>query len=485
MKHVLQIAVIAASLAGPAVSGGFYEGKTINYIIATSPGGGYDAYGRLIGQHLAEVLEADKVIFQNLPGAGHIIGANTLFASEPDGLTIGTFNTGLIYAQLLQQEGIRFDLRQFSWIGKAASDARAIVLSENSGFSSIEDLVANTDRVLFAASGIGSANYTETKLIASALGLNIEMVAGYNGNEGEMAMMRGEVVGQVASTASLHGFIDAGNGFYAAYIGGGRKPQAIDYAIDDNGRSIISLIDANSNLGRLTAAPPGVPQEVIEELRDAYMKVLTDPAVLAEAEKMGLPIDPARGDVVANMVGAALQQSPESIEIISGALDVDIPTITATSEILSLEDRNKLVGFMSGDAMVIGSVSGSRTALTVNGETADRSALAVGMTCDFVYDPASDGNEFNSVDCTGGASPQEEAGVTSVNAAIDSLEDDNKVVGFTVNGTAMTGSVSGKRTAVTIAGAASDRDGLAVGMTCDMEYDSTAAEIEFISLTCN
>ena len=44
----------------------------------------------------------------NLPGAGHLIGANTLYASKADGLTIGTFNTGPIYNQLINCEGVRF-----------------------------------------------------------------------------------------------------------------------------------------------------------------------------------------------------------------------------------------------------------------------------------------------------------------------------------------------------------------------------------------
>ena len=100
------------------------KARTVTYIIATNPGGNYDAYGRLIGRLSGRAPRGDiGVSIKNLPGAGHIIGANTLNASEPDGLTIGTFNTGLIYAQILQTDGISFDLGQFGWVGKAAADA--------------------------------------------------------------------------------------------------------------------------------------------------------------------------------------------------------------------------------------------------------------------------------------------------------------------------------------------------------------------------
>ena len=81
--------------------GNFYHAKNISYIVATDPGGGFDAYARLIGKYLKKNLAADNVIIRNTPGAGHLVGAITLFRSKPDGLTIGTFNMGLIYGQIV------------------------------------------------------------------------------------------------------------------------------------------------------------------------------------------------------------------------------------------------------------------------------------------------------------------------------------------------------------------------------------------------
>lgn len=399
MRLIAIAAAFAALLPLPAAAAGYFQGKTVTYIIATNPGGNYDAYGRLVGRHLEKKLGAERVAIKNVPGAGHIVGTNALNAAKPDGLTIGTFNTGLIYAQILNQDGIQFDLSKFGWIGKAAADARAIVLGNNSGLTSFDDLVAVKEPVLFAASGIGSASYNETKMLTDALDLKIEMIPGYQGNEGEMAMLRGEVVGQLGTYGSLKPFVDAGNGFFALAIGGEFKPQAIDYAKTDKAKAIVNLIDANSNLGRLTAAPPGVPAEVLEELRDAYMAVMTDPAFLAEAEKLGLPIEPARGDVVAELIVAALQQSPETVKIIAAALNTEVPTIKVTSKILSLEDSNKVIGFNSGDAVVQAKISGSRTAVSIDGTSAEREALAVGMTCDIEYDPNKEGNEPSVIAC--------------------------------------------------------------------------------------
>ena len=401
MKSHLIAAALTLGLALPAsAQENFFKDKTITYIIATQPGGGYDAYARLIGKYLGEQLGTDKILFKNIPGAGHLVGANTLAASKPDGLTIGTFNTGLIYSQILQREGQQFNLRDLGWIGKAASDPRVMVIAEDSDIADFEALRAREEPVKFAAAGVGSASYTDTNLIASAFDLPIEIIPGFNGNEGEMAMMRNEVVGQVASLSSIQPFIDAGNGKIILAVGGDHQPQAKDLVDSEKAGSIINLVEAMSVLGRLTAAPAGVPEDRLQQIRDAYTAALADPDLLAEAEKLGIPIEPADGETVARMVSDALNQSPESVQIIAAAVDVEVPTVVARGPILSLEDENKWVEFNSGDQPVKAKISGSRTKITIDGADATRDALEAGMECRIEYDPNAEDNEPKSMECT-------------------------------------------------------------------------------------
>ena len=105
-KHVAKGMLVAALLtAGGSVHAqqadkAFFNGKTVTYIVATSPGGGYDTYGRLVAEYMQKYLPGSTFVVRNMPGAGHLVGTNALFASKPDGLTLGTSNTGLIYTQL-------------------------------------------------------------------------------------------------------------------------------------------------------------------------------------------------------------------------------------------------------------------------------------------------------------------------------------------------------------------------------------------------
>ena len=323
MKRVTGLALgalTALALGGPAAAqDNFYDGERLTYIITTDPGGGYDTYGRLVAKYLEKHLPGSQIVVQNVPGAGHIVGTNTLFAAAPDGLTIGSFNTGLINSQLLKREGIQFDLAEMSWIGKAATDTRSLVVSKDCEYQSIEDMQAAAEPIKMAAAGVGSAAYIDTVLIGEALGLDLEIIPGFEGNEGEMSMMRGEVCGQVGSTSSLRPFVENGNGSFILQVGGEAEaggPLARDLATDERGKAIVAIIDAQSEIARLTAGPPGIPEDRLQVLRDAYMAALTDPELLAEAGQLDIPIEPADGEVVEERVKAALDQSPETLALL-------------------------------------------------------------------------------------------------------------------------------------------------------------------------
>ncbi len=323
-RSKLRIAVAAALFALlplPASAGdgaAFFSGKTITYVIATDPGGGYDTNGRLVAQFMQKHLPGSTVVVRNMPGAGQIIGANYIFAAEPDGLTIGTFNTGLIYAQLAGKSGIRFDLASMSWIGKLASDPRVIVMSSQSGIRSFEELAATTEPVKFAAPGIGSASAIETEMLVNALGLPIKVITGYNGDEDQLAMMRGEVQGTLGSRSSFRRFVEEGRGTMIAQIGGAQTdvPQLAAAIDGDAGRKGVALVEAQGNIARVTAGPPGIPPERLEALRNAYAAATSDPDFLAKANQLGLPIDPASGETLASAIAKALDQTPEMIDFL-------------------------------------------------------------------------------------------------------------------------------------------------------------------------
>jgi tripartite-type tricarboxylate transporter receptor subunit TctC len=68
----------------------FYEGKTMQLLVASGPGATTDISARLVGRYLGKHIPGNpNIIVQNMPGAGGVVAANHLYnVTKPDGLTI-------------------------------------------------------------------------------------------------------------------------------------------------------------------------------------------------------------------------------------------------------------------------------------------------------------------------------------------------------------------------------------------------------------
>ncbi len=391
--------VLAAGVAQAQQGADFFKGKTVTYIVSTAPGGGYDLYGRLIAEYMQRNLPGSTFVVKNVPGAGHMIGTNTIYASKADGLTIGTFNTGLIYNQLINAEGEKFDLTKMSWIGKAASEPRVFVVGSQSPIKNFKDLMNSKEPQNFATSGIGSSNYVEINSLTNILKLPVKVLTGYNGNDDQLAMRRGETAGGMGSRSSFEKFVENGYGRFIAQIGGKQKdiPQLKDSITDKNGLTFVALIQSQGDIARLTAGPPGIPKDRLDALIAAYKKSLEDPELQAKAEKLGVPVDPAYGNDVLKLIKEALNQTPEVINVVKTALEAkEEPAPATKGTIAEWDGRAKITLKLADGKPFQGEVSGSRTDITIAGQKGAREGLKVGMACE-VEGPA--GGELKKVAC--------------------------------------------------------------------------------------
>lgn len=302
----------------------FFRGKTITYIVATAAGGGYDTYGRLLTRHMEQYLPGSRFVVRNVPGAGQIIGANTIYVSAPDGLTFGIFNPGLIYAQILGQEGVRFDLGMLSWIGKMAEEGRSLAVANNSGFASVGDLQNSQTPIVLSAAGVGSASYIETRIMAQVMNLDIQIITGFDGGETQLSMLRGELDGVLGAASSNLEFVERGDGEFLLSIAGARSalpgvPQVREFVSDPDHLRLLNLVETLAELGRLTAGPPGIPPSRLRALRDAFNAAIEDPALLADAERLFIPITAGTGEEVEGKARLLLNQPPEIIDALREA----------------------------------------------------------------------------------------------------------------------------------------------------------------------
>ena len=313
--------LLAACLPAAAQDGAdYFRGKTVSYIVPTAAGGGYDIYGRLVSEFMQKYLPGSTFVVKNMAGAAHVLGTNTLYASRPDGLTLGTFNMGLLHAQLAGTSGVKFDLRRMSWIGKAGEDPRVLVAAPHTGIKTFEDMRRHKDVLKFAVSGAGGANYIEQAAIISIFKIPARLLTGYNGNDDKMAIRRGEIDGTFASRSAYNDFVRNGYAQLVAQIGGSERdlPQLRDFAPDDSARALIGLIETQSQIARLTAGPPDIPPARLAALRDAFTAAMNDAELKARAEKMELPLVPLVGEAVGEAVNKAIAAAPAAHDVLKG-----------------------------------------------------------------------------------------------------------------------------------------------------------------------
>jgi tripartite-type tricarboxylate transporter receptor subunit TctC len=393
MKRILAVTAASAALAvaatGASAADGadFYKGKTVTYIVATGAGGGADWYGRLATRHMQIAMPGTTYIVRNVPGAGHIIGANLIYTSKPDGLTIGSFTTGLTYAQMVGQKGVKYDLAKMSWIGKAATDIRVLYMSGKSGYKTFDDVLKTKRTIRLGTSGVGSGAFNESHMIAHAFSVPIEVLAGYSGSERVMGMLRGEIDGQVGGLSSTQESTSADPGTIVLQFGDSMPnvPNAEKMVKTPLGKAIARFMRNQSMISRFVAGPPEMMPERLVVLRAAYKTAFESKALRDEAKKAGRPIDPLYGEDVAQLVREIIAQPPEMIALLKQITSIKVTMLKNTGKVSEVLKSGRSFKVMENGKELTVRISKSRTQITIGGKKAKRDKVKVGMTCEISW----------------------------------------------------------------------------------------------------
>ena len=197
----------STSLGGsrPVEAQCFYEGKTVRIIVGLAPGGGFDTYARVIARHLGKHVPGNPtVVVENMTGAGSLISANHVYRWPAGRAPVCKFNGALMLGQVLGQAGVEFDTRRFEFVGAAVKEDVACGLTKASGITSVEKWMASTTPVKLGGTAPGASPDNTARILKAALGLPIQLVAGYKGTaEIRLAAEGGEVAGGCWSWESM------------------------------------------------------------------------------------------------------------------------------------------------------------------------------------------------------------------------------------------------------------------------------------------
>jgi tripartite-type tricarboxylate transporter receptor subunit TctC len=316
-----------ALCAAPAAASDFYADKTIDFIVGSNPGGGYDVYARAIARHLPKHIPGKpNIVVKNLPGAGSAKAAAFVYSMAPkDGTAIGASFPGALMDPLLGDRAkAPYDPTKFQYIATAEATTRMCVTWHTSKAKTFAD--AQKVKTVMGASQAGGSSRDYAFMHNRINGTKFDVVSGYKGSvDILLAIERGEVEGMCGFDWSslrtqrpdwlrdnkINIMVQVGLQPDATLSRMG-VPELWPMIGNDEDRQVVELIVTQQVFGRPYFAPPGTPTERVKILRDAFMATLKDKDFLADAEKARLDVEPLDGARVQELV-AKVYASPAHI----------------------------------------------------------------------------------------------------------------------------------------------------------------------------
>jgi tripartite-type tricarboxylate transporter receptor subunit TctC len=310
-----------------------YQGRTVTISISSPAGGGYDTFGRLLGRHLSRHLPGNPaVIVKNVPGAGGLVLANYLQNTAPrDGTEFGEFEHGTAFTGLLTQTHITFDPLAFGWLGSMEQFTPIVAVWHTVPVYSPDDLLKIPINV--GTSGVGSTTAGYPYSLNAILGTKFKVIGGYPGTPAyNLAIERGELDGLASwcwtcaksdkpdwiANKKLRVIMQlAENGDPELTQRG--VPTVFEQARTDAQRQMLGIVFRSAKMSRPFAAPPGLPPERLAMLRAGFEAAVKDPALIAEAEKMGATISFVSSPQIEALLKTTFATDPALIEKVRNA----------------------------------------------------------------------------------------------------------------------------------------------------------------------
>lgn len=273
------------------------KGETVRIYVGFSPGGGYDAYARMLAP-LFEKKTGATVVVENRPGGGGLTALNQLVRAKADGTHMMMLNgEGAIMAQLVKQDGVAYDMTKLNTLARIAHEQHLVLVRPDMP-NTLKEIQASGKKIKFSAVGHIDNLSDYAAVLCEALKLDCQIIVGYKGSkEAGLAVMNGEVDALTISDGSGVEYSQGGKTKVIAAIGNARSPFKPEIAtvyeqfqLPPERKWYMDFRLSIKDYGRVMVAPPGIAPDRLKYLQQVWKEILTESAVLAEAEKAQRPL---------------------------------------------------------------------------------------------------------------------------------------------------------------------------------------------------
>jgi len=299
-----------------------YPDKPIRMVVPFVAGGTPDYIARSLEPVLTSQL-GQRVIVDNRPGAGGLVGTEIVARSDPDGYTLVLGGTPTFcVTPVLQAKNKKFDVMQdFAHIALLAQAQLLVATHPSLPTKNIRELMALAKRhpgkLTYASSGNGTTPHMLGSLFTHHAGLDIRHIPFKGGPQAWTAVISGEVdliIGQVQQAIPL---IKAGRIKSLAMFGPKRAPSLPDVpTFDEAGIKHLDVVAWYS-----VAAPGKTPATIVTRLNNEIAKSLQNADVKARLTAGGLDALPSTSDETTKFIRAEIPRWAEAVRISGTKVD--------------------------------------------------------------------------------------------------------------------------------------------------------------------
>jgi len=266
-----------------------YPDKPVRWVVPFTPGASNDVIARLIA---AKLLDAwgQQFIIDNRPGAGGLVGADTVAKAAPDGYTLLLSNPGPNVNSPLLSKQSPYKVEDFApvvFFGYAPLLILANpALPVRNPKELIEYMKANQSKINWGSSGTGSSLHIGLAVLQAATGTKVTHIP-YKGSAPAITdLIGGQIQFMHTTTVSAESQIKAGRVRVVALASAKRSPLLPDVQTLAEG----GVKDAEAIVWFGMAAPARTPRAIIDKLNAECNRILQMPDVKRRLDELGLEV---------------------------------------------------------------------------------------------------------------------------------------------------------------------------------------------------
>ena len=287
-RDALKMAAGLAAAATPAFGQATYPSRPVRVVVPFAAGGPADIVGRIVSQHLTELL-GQQFYVDNRAGAGGVLGAETVVRAPPDGHTLLFSSNTAFSVTPAAKKNLSFDVkRDIAVVSPVARGPQALVVRTSLGVNSLQELIARARRepnkLTIAHSGSGSIIHFAAELVRYHSGVQIIQVPYRGGGPAVLGLLAGDVDMMINDLSPMLEHIKAGK-LKALAVASTQRASQIPDTLTFPEAGLPQVITSS---WFCVGAPAATPPDIIRTLGAAIGRVLHLPAYRARLADLGL-----------------------------------------------------------------------------------------------------------------------------------------------------------------------------------------------------